>query len=390
MKIKLDHLGQFYAAVHSPKNPGTYSVGVHLHEPLQPKILQQAVNDYVKRMPHMHVRQRAGFLHYYNETLATPLVIEKDCPARKPCRYFKKSGALLRIVYGARHFTLEVLHTVCDGRSLAMAASSILIRYYRLLAVNADTTGFVDCDAAPNPEESQDAYATHADMRKFKSPKPSNVHIPKHKRGKLQVITQSFPLSELKPKARARGTSITEYIMAHIFMQFALQRSCKKPITCSIPIDCRGFIPTKCLRNFVTQKIIKMPETTCFTAMHKGIKQQFAGITAGYVQGNISEMERMIRPARFVPLFIKKWIIRSVGNSATSGCSTAFSNLGAIKLPPQIQSKIAMYTFTLGEEPHMPYQFACVATGDTLTLTATTNAQSTKLIRNIFDALAHQ
>ena len=393
MKIKLCHLGQFYGAVNSEKNPGTFSVGVHLKEPLRAKLLQQAVDDLMKRLPHMNVRKHSGFFHYYNVMLAEPLKIEKENKHTEPCRYFKRGSHLLRILYGESHFTLEVLHSVCDGRSLAMAASSLLIRYYELLAVKVSADGFIDCNSTRQAEEAEDAYIRYTDMRKSKSDKGEDVYVPKHQTTKARFITQKFDLSVLKPKAKAHGVTITEYIMAHIFSEFAKQRakeSVKKAITCNVPIDCRGFFPSKSLRCFVSHKIVKMPESVGFTEIAQGIKKQFAEITPDYIQGNISEMEKMIRMGRFVPLFIKKWIIRSVGHSVSAGCSTGFSNLGLIKIPKEIQDKVDMYTFSLGAEPNMPYQFACVATGDKLTLTTTTTAKDTEIIDRISKALLEE
>jgi len=389
MKIKLDHLGQFYGAVNGEKNPGTFSVGVHLKEPLAPKILQRAVNDLMKRLPHMNVRKHSGFFHYYNVTMDTPVKIKKEGKNTEPCRYFKKGSRLLRILYGERHFTLEVLHSVCDGRSLAMAASSLLIRYFEMMEIKVNKEGFIDCNSKGIAEEVEDAYARHADMKsKYKSGKNEDAYIPKHQTAKSRTITHKFDLAELK--ANAHGITLSAYIMAHIFSEFTKQRTkegVKKGITCNVPIDCRGFFPSKSLRNFVTGKMVKMPESVGFTEMAQGIKKQLAEITPDYIQDKISEMEKMIHVGRFVPLFIKKWIIRHVGHGASAGCSTGFSNLGLIKLPAEIQEKVDMYTFALGAEPNMPYQFACVATGNTLTLTTTTTAKDTAIIDRISKAL---
>ena len=130
-----------------------------------------------------------------------------------------------------------------------------------------------------------------------------------------------------------------------------------------------------------------MPETTQFTKITTGIKSQFATITPHYIQGKINEMENLIRLGHFVPLFIKKQIIKAVGNNATAGCSTGFSNLGLLKLPKEIQDKINYCSFALGPESQMPYLFACVATHETLTLTTTTHAKNTALIKQIGNAL---
>ncbi|MCL2215567.1 MAG: hypothetical protein FWB91_00975 [Defluviitaleaceae bacterium] len=61
--------------------------------------------------------------------------------------------------------------------------------------------------------------------------------------------------------------------------------------------------------------------------------------------------------------------------------------MGLINLPKEIQDKVEMYSFALGAEPNMPYQFACVATGDILTFTTITTAQDTEIIDRIGKSL---
>ena len=388
MKIKLDHLGQLCAAISSEKNPCVFSVGIHLKEPLLPCRLQEAVNDIMKRLPHMNVREYSGFMNYYNQLLNKPLKIEKE-NGEKPCRFFVKGSSLLRIIYGKRHFILEAFHSVCDGRGLALVASSLLIRYYEIMGEKLDKNNFIDCMGAAHIEETEDAYVRYANIRKSKSEKVENVYVPKYTSAEPQIVTRKFDLSKLKRKAKTYGVTITEYVMAHIFRELARQRAkdgSNKPITINVPIDCRSFFPSGSLRNFVSHKIIKMPESLVFKEIVLSIKKQLAEITSDYVQDKISDAERMKRLGRFVPLFVKKWIIRSVGQSISAGCSTDFSNLGLIKLPAEIQGKIDMYTFALAVVPNTPYQFACVAIGNTLTLTITT-VSSTDIIDRIGNTL---
>jgi len=61
-KIKLDHLGQFYAAASNKNNPGTFSIAVNLKENIVPEALQQAVNDLMKRLPHLGVPDKGLYV----------------------------------------------------------------------------------------------------------------------------------------------------------------------------------------------------------------------------------------------------------------------------------------------------------------------------------------
>ena len=390
MKIKLDQLGQFYSAINNEKNPGTFNVGVYLKEPLDGVILQNAVNDIMKRLPHMNVVEYSGIMNYYHQAYGGILKIEKEDSKLEPCRFFNKGSQLLRIMYGERHFTLEVLHSVCDGRSLAMVASSLLIRYYELMGIESNKEGFIDCNADLQAEELEDAYVRYADMREFKSEKEDDIYVPKHETTATKIITQKFDLVELKNRAKSHDITISEYIIALIVSEFTKQRrkdDSNKMIIVNVPIDCRGFFPSKSLRNFVSHKVVKISKHLDFIQIAQSIKKQLSEITPDYIQGKISETEKLIRLVRFIPIFIKKRIIQSFGRGASAGYTTGFSNLGLIKLPKEIQDKVDMYSFALGAEPNMPYQFACVAIGNTLTLSTTTTAKDTELIDRIGKAL---
>lgn len=88
-----------------------------------------------------------------------------------------------------------------------------------------------------------------------------------------------------------------------------------------------------------------------------------------------------------MPLFIKDQIIKKIGENESAGYTTGFSNLGLLKLPEEIQDKVDSFSFALGAEPDLPYQFACVAVGDMLTLTATTTAGDNEIIDRILNVL---
>lgn len=390
-KIKLDHLGQFYAAVNGENNPGTFSVSAHLKDPITPKTLQQAVNDLMQRLPFLNVTRKQEFMWHYHEVLATPpkIINIRDFPAL--CSPFMKDHShLIRIIYGERLITVEVLHTVCDGRSLAMVVSSLLVRYFELLGEEINKKGLIDYKETMHIEEAEDAYAHNADLRKSEPERVKDVYVPKHQIASTRIMIQKFSLKQMKVKAKSKGLTITEYIMVYICREFAKQRTkdnCKNKITINVPIDCRGFFPSKSLRNFVTHKTITMSESMDLTEMGQDIKKQFAEITPDYIQSKISQMERLMRLGRFLPLFVKNRIIKKVGEDESANYTTGFSNLGLIKLPEKVQEKIEAFSFALGAEPNMPYQFACVACGDTLTLTTTTTARDTEIINRIVNAL---
>ena len=379
--IKLDHLGQFFMAVASEKNPGTFSVTAHLNEDLHPKALQRAVGNIIKRLPHINARLHRGFLHYYHLLLKNPPKIRHESEFPAVCRHFQRGERLIRVIYGKRHFTVEVRHSVCDGRSLATVVRAILVDYFRLLGAQVSPILGKPCK-----QETENAYAAHADLREYWSDKAPAAYVPPYTRTTPRIFTQKIELAGLKTSAKARGMTVSEYILSCIMEEFEAQsvrENGKCAITASVPIDCRGFIPTNCLRNFVTHKTIVMPNK-------KSISQQFAEIDYDYIQNKISEPENFINLGKYVPLFMKNWLIKLIGKSLGSGFTTGFSNIGVLQLPEEVQDRVEMISFALGPEPKTPYVFACATLGNTLAFTATTTARDTSIIVKISNRLSDE
>ena len=390
-RIKLDHTGQYYAAAHSEENSLTFSLTAHLKAEVNSDVLQQAVNDLMKRLPHFNVRLRSGFLWFYHELLDTPFTIVKQCENFTPQRHFEKDETLTRIFYGKYHFTVEILHTICDGRGLVKVINALLVRYYELLGYEVDKQGVIDCTTTQRVEEAEDAYMRYADLRKAKNEKVKReVYVPNHQADVSQTIIHSFELNLLKAKSKSYNATITEYIMAHIMNEFAKQRNKDKSqgtIVIGTPIDCRSFFPTECLRNFNSGKDMIMPETANFLDIINAVKKQFADINADLCQETMSTMENLMQLTNYIPLFIKKPIIRKIGDAEAKGVTAMLSSLGLIKIPEEIEEKVEMLSFTIGKSPDMLYQFGCVTVGNTLTLTIVTTAKDNQIIENIYTAL---
>jgi len=390
-KFPLNYIGQFYSAATDENYPGVFSISMYLHEELCSETLQQAVNDMAKRLPHFNVRKQSGSFWYYNEELPSPPVIEKQAGLAEPLRYFKDDAHLLRIIYGERHFTLEVSHAVCDGRTLAPVAVSLLIWYYHFLGVEISNEGFINLNDPTTPEETEDAYVRYADMRKFTTPEPRDVYIPTFKAVTTQTITYKIDLQKLKIAAKEHGVTVATYIAAHIFSEFAKQRAKENsdlPITVHMPIDCRPYYPSKTMQNFVSHIIPTMPEAVDFTLMARGIKSQFMALTPNYIQNIMSEVQALVYKADKIPLTAKKQqCMVDVGNRLYGGSSTGLSNLGVMTLPKELQERVEMMTFALGPETGLPYLFGCITAGDTLTFTGTSTSEDTSIMDGLKQAL---
>ena len=374
--LELDLIGQYYASIINKKQPGVFNISVHLKECLNPQILQQAVNDLMRRLPFLSGRLRRGFFWYGHEILAQPPQIAPASGSPLFSDYYNRgSGHVLRVVYGEQHFTVETLHSICDGRGLTKVICALLVRYYELLGVKVDKSEIIDCSGAFQPEEAENAFVRFASpqcktnpSRKVKAYNPAISNA-----SRTQVISKKFSASKIKAAAKEHNATVTEYILAYIFKLIAEERAAwsnKNPITATIPIDCRSFFPSKTLRSFVSGTTVIMPETEDFSEILRHIQLQFATVNKEYVHNNISELQNRYNNSRFTPRFIKKIMMNIMDRFDAAGHTTGFSNLGIVKLPAEIEKYVDMLEFAISLKQWTPYYFSCITVDDVMSLSA--------------------
>ena len=395
-RMVLDPVGLYYASIISETQPGNFSVSAYLHEKIEPQILQNAVNDLIRRLPFLSGRLHSGFFQYFHEILETPPQIVKADTVELFGEYYNEGdGHVLRVLYGERHFTVEGIHSIVDGCGLSKVVCAILVRYFELLGVSVSRSNIVNCadnvTANEAKEEAEDAYHRYANAKKFPATKTENLNAYHHegiKKIPARIISKTFELGEIKSAAKSQGATISEYLLAHVFMELAEERNAhgtESSITSMLPIDCRSFFPSKTFRSFVCNRTITMPETTDFSEMLKGIHSQFSDITADFVQKSINEVHNMRNKSKFVPLALKKKLIDRMGVLEESKLTTTFSNLGLIQLPSELRERVKNLEFAISTPEYMPYSFSCIAVGEALTLTVTSCAQSNDVPTGTFE-----
>jgi NRPS condensation-like uncharacterized protein len=391
-RIELDPVGVYYAAITNRKAPATFSISAYLREPVVPHALQQAVNDLMNRLPFLSGRLRRGFFGYHHEVLADPPMIVPTSNGHTFSAYYETgTGHVLRVLYGERHFTVETLHSICDGRGLAKIVSVLLVRYFEILGIAKEGTGPIDWSAPPRPDEAEDAFRRYADLKRKDSPTPSTSTVAVRRAYRFDrsrptpahFVTRKFDLAKVRAAARTHDATVSEYVLAHIFRAIAHDRAARgrsEPITASLAIDCRRFFPTDTYRNFISDAPIVMPETEDLAVMVRDLRAQFRRVDADLVQSTINRSHKLRNNTRFVPRVVTKATGKMLERSSLKTLTTTFSNLGPVNLPREVEERVEMLEFVFNGQPGSPYAFACIAIGDALTLTTTVRADDDRRI----------
>lgn len=393
-KIKLDPLGQLTASTVSEKQPSSFMLTAYLKDVVDLKILQQAVNDVMgKRLPFISGRLKRGFFWYSQELLPPPQIVPDIEPHRFHCYFNEKQGHVMRVLYGERHFSVENIHSNVDGRGLLKVMQTLLVRYFEILGVLFDKSDLISCAETPSPEEEESGYKRYynpeikqpKNLHKQLGRKPDAYFIKRKENTAVRVIKHCFDLTNIKIAAKANNCSISEYILAHIFLNFAANRNINgriEPITSILAIDLRTFFRTKSIRNFVGNATIIMPETNDFSEMIAGLHNQFANIDVDCAQRIINEIQGAMNVGNILPFALKKWIIRLGSRNENPGITTTFSNLGKVMLPPEIEKQLEHLEFVIDLAEEATSCFSCVTVANVLSLTVSVASLETELIAN--------
>lgn len=404
--FQLDNAAKLYPAIANARWTSAFRMTAEFLEDVDPQLLQKALDDTLPRFPSLNVRLRAGLFWYYLEQAPGRLLVRQD--SGHPCMPFsqKRDGKfLLRVFYFGKRISAEFFHVLTDGTGGLAFLKTLAVQYLRLKGhpVSFDQ-GAMDIADAPTREETLDAF--HAidlpDIRVSRKEEhawhfPATKEIPHT----LNVIAASMPADKMLEKAHEMNVSMTEYLAALIlFTADRCQRATAKklrPVRVSVPVNMRPFYGIHTLRNFSSfvNPVIdsRLGEYTLeeicrcvhnFMALNCTKKQ-----LSGAIATNVAEEKPLY--IRLAPLFIKNMAISSVfKHSGELQFSSTLSNVGKTGFPTGSERLIKRFEFLLGSPCDAMCNCACLATGNEVRLTFSSNIRETTLPRELLRLLVEE
>lgn len=361
--LDLDNAAKIYPAVRSREHSTVFRLSAILKQTVRIRSLLKAVRDLQQRFPYFGVSLRRGFFWYYLEFANQQFTTETDNSSM--CRVFDKrdkNKLLFRILVYGNRLSVEFSHILTDGVGAGYFFKLLLISYFKEQGV------FIShdpqLDVLSREEEFEDSY-----NRYFQREIPSNVKFPKafhlpfalKNKPRFDILLAILSLREIKNKARAKGISITEYLVAiylyvlqeiyHDLPHYSMARN-RKRIRIQVPVNLRKIYPSKTLRNF---SLFVLPEIDLrlgyYTfdeiikvVFHKMQLETDKKLINKIISRNVGVERKLF--VRGIPLFIKVLILYlkfySEGVDQYSGVVT---NLGKVVVPDQIRKHIEYLVF---------------------------------------------
>ena len=394
-----DNAAKVFLATHNERDTRSLRVSCTLKEPIDPQLLENALQKTIVVRSQFQVRIRRGvFWHYIEHTGAKPTVSEEH---EHPCpelygKYYK--GVLhYSVTYFKNRINLEMFHALSDATGAMDFLNVLVLNYLKLKYPDALTDVFIGSGATA-AELEQNSFSQFYDGNGKSAPAAKKAY---HMRGmrlpynQLQYLKVTLPADKLKALSKAEGAGLTAYVSARLMMSMyrdmpALKR--KLPVTIAIPVNLRNYYSSDTSRNFVNavniSHVFSGEETLGELAREFDAALKEA-LKPDSIHGQMVSFQRLERMPilRAVPLFIKQPVIRLFAKQEAKRVSACISNLGVIKVPEALCEFISGYELFCSHEDC--YISMCTF-GGKMTLGITLGLRSSGVIKDFVSGFAKE
>ncbi len=381
---KLDNAAKIFPGQNRATWSNIFRFSIQLTEKVDPLLLERALKAVLPRFPCFDVCIKRGMFWYYFEKNPNGAPDVKP-DISNPChrvKFKENKGYLFRVYYYEKRISVDFYHALTDGRGASIFGCTLVAEYLRLKGYDIPSGyNVLDINEKATPEELEDSFVKNAGSKAKLSRVNSWVYhakgtkLPRHM---VNMTAGTIDLQELKKLAKSKGATITEFIDALLlYTMYTKQKNeerKQKNVSVQVPVDLRNTFGSKTLRNYsLTYNVRIDPNMGEYTfdeilqqvqsyLRYINTEKQLRAMTTANLK-----LERSIM--KYAPLFIKDlgiglsfWI---TGEQTTS---VLCSNLGLIKLPPEMEPYVEKLYLMAG--PGVLNGARCGAVGykDTFTL----------------------
>lgn len=403
--MRLDNAALIFPAVRCRHWANAFRVSTTLTEPVDPAVLQQAVDDLMSRFPSMYVRLRTAVFWYYLEELPSPPRVREDYAYPLTLMRDKElHTCCLRVMYFRDRIAVEFFHSLTDGNGGMIYLKTLTARYLTLKygVQIPPEEGILDWREAPKPEELEDSFVRNTNGVVLNDHEPDALRM----RGTreydfLHLTTGVIPTQALLEAAHRYHSTITVFLAA-VLEQSILEyqaercpnRKKRKPVKVTVPINLRRLYGSKTLRNFVLTlnpgvdprmgdyTLEELCRIMAAQLAAEGTPQQMAGRIAANVT------PQQIIAIRAVPLWLKNIIMGIVykQRGESKGCIN-LSNIGKVQLPESMTLYVRRMEFIIGPQRTYPNNCSVASFGEETYVSIIRNIRESELERRFYSRL---
>lgn len=402
--MKLDNAAIIYPAAMSRRWTAMFRFSMNLDEPIDPVLLQQALDRTLPRFPAFRQRLRNGLFWHYMEGIEQPLLVRPD--VGNPCTrmdFKSNSGYMLRVRYHGTRIAVEFFHVLTDGTGglcfiKTLVAEYIALRYGEKIPRQGDILDITD---TPKPEELEDSFVRYNRGMTRSRKEATAYFIPgTEEENFLHITTGILDAQKALDLAHQLGCTLTELLTAVFILSIddlqarTRPRKRHRPVKICVPINLRKYYGSKTLRNFSSFINPGIEPRFGQYTLDEAIKQVRGFmvketdeklINARFSTNVMSERNRLMR---LIPLVIKAPAMKMAFlKNGDRQSSSTLSNLGNVTLPPEMARHVKRMDLMLGPLKRNRVAIAVISYNGKLVITATRKIMEPYIERGFFTRL---
>ena len=401
--MRLDNAAKIFPAIIRRNWNNVFRVSAVLTEPVDPEILQSAVEAVIPRFHSMAVRLRRGMFWYYLEQVPhAPQVRADGSYPMIQMNHQELRTCAFRILYYKNRVAAEFFHALTDGTGGMIFLKTLVAAYLSLRYDLKIQPGFgvLDLREPPRREELEDSFQRFAGTVAMSRKESNAYHLkgvpePEGFRNLITGVVDTQQLKALAHQYKATVTAFLAAVMTETLIALQKERGGKqKSVKITIPVNLRRLFGSQTLRNFaltvnpgVDPRLGDYDLQELCTIIGRQLAIEVTPkLMASRIAANLLPEQRLIM--KVMPLFVKNLAMRSVYRIVgESKGSLNISNLGFQKLPETMCPYVTRLDFIIGVQATYHNNCSVASYGNATTINMIRNIKESELERRFFSRL---
>ena len=383
LRMRIDNAANIYPAALTKKYASLFRMSVTLTEPVDVRLLQEALETVSERMPTFRCRLESGSFWWHLKRQKKAPQVKPLAPLSRP--HFRDNGGFLyRVSPDGCRIVLDVFHALTDGTGAETFLLTLTGEYLRLRnGIDIVYGGKVlDPRDSASADELNDAFKTVFSGRHGELEKSDDAY---HMKGKklpfagLRDCCVTVPADKVQGLCAMYGCTVTELVTAAMICSLQdVHRNDPDPkrlsvLRVSVPVNLRPFYGRRTIRNFASYVNLGVDVRDGylpFGELVQRIRTQKREMLLKEnlepkIAANVSLEENYA--LRCIPLFIKKPVIDLVNRlHGDRYFSQTLSSLGRVEVPEAMRPYVADFDFILGRQRSNAGATTCTTCGNRL------------------------
>ncbi|MDA3938781.1 MAG: hypothetical protein PF693_05665 [Spirochaetia bacterium] len=361
--IPVDNAAQIFVSINSKKETTMSRIALSLKQPIDKNQLNEALKRIIKVFPFFQVYLKKQFFNYIFERTEDLPIIENDTKWTNRYINFNENKFPFRIKVHDNSIALELSHILSDGYGTLSFLLSLTAEYLRISNYDIGESVLIKKPGDDTTDEEWECAFRNIFPKKGPALKMNPpAYIPKAEMISVDKYYSTriiMNLDEVRKKARKGNATLNVYmaaIYAFVLQDMFLEdiadgkEKSKLPIRLQIPVNLRKDYPTRSLRNFsylyspsfnITNGAYSFQELIENISMDIRHERHSESIK-NQISRNLRAESNLL--FRILPRAVKQLLFRVFYHLfARSQYSGVLTNMGDIKLPPQMEEAIVSF-----------------------------------------------